>query len=98
MSKQSGLPPLGTPVHYEQTVRPCPPWVSAYIARRSFWRALRRSSSKQGLTLVHFSAQPEPLLKQKHTLITPHNPLHPLMPPKQSLNAPPIPHKALKLS
>jgi len=26
---------------------------------------------RQGLTLVHFSAQPEPLLTQKHTLNTP---------------------------
>jgi len=30
-----------------------------------------RSATWQGLTLVHFSAQPEPFLKQKHTLNTP---------------------------
>jgi len=30
-----------------------------------------RTLSNQGLTLVHFSAQPEPFLTQKHTLNTP---------------------------
>jgi hypothetical protein len=32
----------------------------------------------QGPTLVHFSAQPEPFLTQKHTLHTPDTPQHPL--------------------
>jgi len=48
----------------------------------------------QGLTLVHFSAQPEPFLTQKHTF------KHPLIPrgtsqrtPTYPLNAPPIPCK-----
>jgi len=50
---------------------------------------------RQGLTFVHVSAQPEPFLKQKHNLRTP---LCPITPPKQPLNAPPIPQKALKLS
>jgi len=58
------------------------------------------SDPRQGPTLVHISAQAEPFLKQKLTL---HTPLYPLRPPntpsithtKQSLNAPPIPQKAL---
>jgi len=32
----------------------------------------------QGRTLVHFSAQPEPFMKQKHTL---HTPVYPQLPP-----------------
>ena len=46
---------------------------------------------RQGLTPVHFSAQPEPFLKQKHTLHTLHTlhtPSHPLTPPKRPLNTP----------
>jgi hypothetical protein len=35
--------------------------------------------SGQGLTLVHFSAQPEPILTELHTLDTP---LYSLTPPK----------------
>jgi len=31
----------------------------------------------QGLTLVHFLAQPEPFLTQKHTPNTPNTPFHP---------------------
>jgi hypothetical protein len=50
---------------------------------------------RQGLTLVHFSAQPKPCLPQTRTLNTPQHPLTPL---KQTLNAPPIPQKALTLS
>ena len=53
---------------------------------------------RQGLTLVHFSAQAEPILKQKPTLNTTYYPQHPLIPPKSPLHAPPIPQKALKLS
>ena len=52
----------------------------------------------QGLTLVHFSAQFKPFLRQ-NTLDTPSYPPHTLKtPPKQSLNAPPIAQKTLKLS
>ena len=36
-------------------------------------------SAGQGLTLVHFSAQPEPFLTQKHTLYIPD---HSLTPPQ----------------
>jgi len=36
------------------------------------------AASTQGLTLVHFSAQFEPSLTQKHTLNTPNTPYHPL--------------------
>jgi len=39
----------------------------------SSWN-LVSSSSSQGLTLVHYSAQCEPFLTQKHTLITPTTP------------------------
>jgi len=49
----------------------------------------------QGLTLVHFSAQPEPFLQQKHTL---HIPQHLPTPRKEPLNAPPIPQKPLTFS
>jgi len=49
----------------------------------------------EGLTLVHYSARLEPYLSQE-------NPLHTLNTPltraTQSLRAPPIPYKALKLS
>ena len=40
------------------------------------WRrcSTRRGTRSQGLTLVHFSAQPEPFLAQKH-------PTHTLIPP-----------------
>ena len=41
----------------------------------------RPRSSWQGLTLVHFSAQPEPFLSQKHTLNTPYPPLRPIKHP-----------------
>ena len=47
---------------------------------------------RQGLTLVHFSAQPEPFLTQNNTL---HISLHILNIPKDPLHAPPIPKKAL---
>ena len=56
----------------------------------------------QGLTPVHFSAQPEPYLTRNTPFPPPNNPRH--LPntrkqtPKQSLNAPPIPQKALTLS
>ena len=56
---------------------------------------LFRSAHVQGLTLVHFSAQLEPILTQKHTLNTPS---YCLRPPTQPLSAPPIPQKALMLS
>jgi len=56
--------------------------------RRRFGRAPTWPSSRQGLTLVHFSAQPKPCLTQTHTL---HTPTRPLTPPKQPLNAPPEP-------
>jgi len=59
-------------------------------------------SLRQGLTLVHYSAQLEPFLTQKRTLHTPNTPCHPLnnpsTPPKQHLTAPPVTQKALKLS
>ena len=41
----------------------------------------------QGLTFVHFSAQPEPFLAQN----TPYTHSHPLAPPGQPLFAPPVP-------
>jgi hypothetical protein len=52
----------------------------------------------QGLTLVHFSAKPEPFLTQqylRHRLIPPDTSQSP---PKRPLNAPRIPHQALTLS
>jgi len=52
----------------------------------------------QGLTLVHFSAQPEPFVQQSilgHPL---HLPLHTLLPPNNPSIAPPIQQNALKLS
>jgi len=57
---------------------------------------------RQGLTLVHFSAQPEPYLTRNTPFTPPNTPRHLLntrkTTPKQSLNAPPIPQKALTLS
>jgi hypothetical protein len=54
-----------------------------------------RSSTGQGLTLVHFSAQLEPCLTHRNTL-------NPIITPStratQPLRALPIPYKALKLS
>ena len=50
---------------------------------------------RQGLTLVHFSAQTEPFLNEKLTL---HTPYYTLTPPKHPLNAPLILLKVLKLS
>jgi len=59
----------------------------------------------QGLTLVHYSAQPEPFLTRSTPFKppTPPNTLRHLLntrkiTPKQTLNAPPIPQKALTLS
>jgi len=53
---------------------------------------------RQGLTLAHLSAQPQPFLSLKtypeHPLIPPRTPY---TPPKQPLNVPPIPQKALTL-
>jgi hypothetical protein len=37
---------------------------------------------RQGLTLVHYSAQLEPFLTQKHTLHTPNTTYHPLNNPE----------------
>jgi len=57
---------------------------------------------RQGLTLVHFSAQPEPYLT-RNAPCTPQTPPDTCQTPAkttptQSLNAPPIPQKALTLS
>jgi len=56
----------------------------------------------QGLTLVHFSAQPEPHLTRNTPFIAPNTPRNLLhtrkTTPEQSLNAPPIRQKALTLS
>jgi len=43
---------------------------------------LLRGAWTQGLTLVHYSAQNEPFLTQKHTLNTPNTPYHPLNTPE----------------
>jgi hypothetical protein len=57
------------------------------------------TSTAQGLTLVHFSAQLEPCLPQEITL---HTLVHPLILTEYGLHnplpTPPIPYKALKLS
>jgi len=65
---------------------------------------LSTAHSMQELTLVHFSAQPEPYMT-RNTPFKPQNPpntpRHLLntrkITPKQTLNAPPIPQKALTL-
>jgi len=63
------------------------------------------TTSRQGLTLVHFQAQPEPYLTRNTPFkppTPPSTPRHLLntrkITPQQILNAPPIPQKALKLS
>jgi hypothetical protein len=47
------------------------------------------SACLPGLTLVHYSAQLEPFLTQKHTLNTPNTPYHPLNTPETTLNCSP---------
>jgi pimeloyl-ACP methyl ester carboxylesterase len=48
-------------------------------------------SSRQGITLVHFSAQLEPFLTRKHTQNTPNTPPHPQNTPQASLKHTPYP-------
>ena len=43
----------------------------------------------QALTLVHFSAQPEPFLTQRHTLNTPNTPYQPTNTPETTPNCTP---------
>jgi len=52
-------------------------------------------TARQGLTLVHFSAQLEPCLTHKNTLYTLNTPLTRAT---QPLRAPAIPYEGLKLS
>jgi hypothetical protein len=68
-------------------------------------KRMAHEGSRQGLTLVHFSAQPEPYLtlntpfKPPTTTNTPRHRLNTRkIIPKQTLNASPIPQKALTLS
>jgi len=60
--------------------------------------AASTAAAGSGLTLVHFSAQLESFLTQKHTLNTPQTPCHHLNTPKQPLSAPLVTRKALILS
>jgi len=46
--------------------------------------ALLLVSHHEGLTLVHFSAQPEPFLTQNTPQTPPATPCHPLIPPDTS--------------
>jgi len=57
-----------------------------------------KKQQRQGLTLVHYSAQLEPFLTQNHTLNIPTTPYHPLNTPETTLTAPHVTQKALKLS
>jgi len=66
----------------------CSGWQRALMLR--WWR--------QGLTLVHYSAQLEPFLTQKHTLSTCGIPYYPLNTPETTPNCTPVTQKALKLS
>ena len=65
----------------------------AEAAAAGFGRRL--GAAGQGLTLVHFSAQLEPYPSQQNTVRTLNTPLTWAA---QTLRAPPIPYKALKLS
>ena len=47
------------------------------------------ATDRQGLTLVHYSAQLEPFLTQKHTLNSPDTPYHPLNTPETTPNRTP---------
>jgi len=58
----------------------------------------QEQAALQGLTLLHYSAQLEPCMTQKHTQNNPDTPYHPLNTPKQPLSAPHVTQKALKLS
>jgi hypothetical protein len=74
------------------------PWEREPPVRRP--EGFSRSPSTQGLTLVHFSAQLEPfrtrnLSRFGHPMLAPATPYEP---PKQPLNAPTVPQKALTLS
>ena len=51
-------------------------------------RDLPAAPLEQGLTLVHFSAQPEPFLTQNTLRTTPDTPSYPLTHPKHPLNNP----------
>jgi hypothetical protein len=48
-----------------------------------------RRGVRQGLTLVHYSAQLEPFLTQKHTITTPNTPHHPRNTPETTPNCNP---------
>jgi len=68
-------------------------------ARAGVAVALRGArGARQGLTLVHFSAQLEPCLTQENTLHTLNTPNIPLIRATQPLRATPTPYNALKLS
>jgi hypothetical protein len=74
-----GIQILGGPTSTHASTRPekrcAPP-----TAREEYPHAL---TSEQGLTLVHFSAQPEPFLTPNYTL---NPPKYPLPPAKHPLN------------
>jgi hypothetical protein len=48
---------------------------------------------RQGLTLVHYSAQLEPFLTQKYTLNTPITPYHPPKHPRNNRYVHPLSHR-----
>jgi hypothetical protein len=52
-----------------------------------------RSGDGQGLTFVHFSAQPKPCLPQEYTLNTPSHPSTPTKLPPDSPSTHPLYHK-----
>jgi hypothetical protein len=65
------------------------PVTMSFRALASFSKSkASESTSWQGLTLVHFSAQPEPFLTQNTPQTPPETPLHSMTPLKHPLNNP----------
>jgi len=64
------------------SISPCLSASSASFSRSTSARAPARSLSSQGLTLVHFSAQPEPFLTEDIPQNPANIPLHPLKNPE----------------
>jgi hypothetical protein len=62
--------------------------VLAYLELPPSQSQVHERDCKQGLTLVNFSAQPEPFLTQNTALTTPDTTSHHVNTPKQPLHAP----------
>jgi len=73
------------------TVEIKPEMIGTYLGEYSI--TYRPVNHGQGLTLVHFSAQPGPFLTQSHTQNTLNTPKHPLKYPENNPCAQPLSHE-----